>query len=328
MKEWTAALAGFAMLSVMSWGPLAEAPAERQGAEEPRGLRGEPSKQPPGGPFDPWRVPVMMALDANSDGEICAEEIVSASKALKNLDKDGDGKLTREELVPRFAGRRAPGGLGAADRLNGRETLARDDSGTPDASEPPTVAVLKEMHELCAEQTRLDIKKRYFKRVIAREPSRREAATAELQKIDERIAQIQDRLDEIERSELAEFECVARNTKLECSEEPLYGQPSYGIILYANATEDIRKNELLLFHADGVYRTKRSFPKLTTGTGAGWYFRPNRDIPSGSRFVVACIQDAPEEIQNVKNGYMPDSDRARDPSRAYNTQIFLRNGRR
>ncbi len=205
--------------------------------------------------------------------------------------------------------------------------LPRSESGTPVASEPPTTAVLQEMHDLHAEQTRLDIKRRYFKRVIEREPSRRQAATAELQQIDERIAQIQDRLEEIERSELGEFECVARNARLECAEEPLYGQPSYGIILYANATDDIRENELLLFHASAVYRTKGPFPKLTTGTGAGWYFRPNRDIPSGSRFVVACIQDAPEEIQNVKNGYMPDSDRARDPSRAYNTQIFLGNER-
>jgi len=187
--------------------------------------------------------------------------------------------------------------------------------------------VLQEMHDLHAEQTRLDIKRRYFKRVIEREPSRREAPTAELRKIDERMAQIRDRLGRIERSELGEFECVARNASLVCSEEPLYGQPSYGIILNANATADIRDRELLLFHASAVYRTKGSFPKLTT-TGVGWYFRPNRDIPSGSRFVVACIQDAPEEIQNVKNGYMPDSDRARDPSRAYNTEIFIRNGRR
>ena len=215
----------------------------------------------------------------------------------------------------------------AAGPLNARGALVQTEAGTPVANEAPTAAVLHEMHDLCAERTRLDIRRPYFERIIEREPSRREAATAELQKIDERIAQIQDRLEEIERSELSEFECVARNAKLECSEEPLYGQPSYGIILYSNATEDIRKNELLLFHADGVYRTKGSFPKLTTGTGAGWYFRPNRDIPSGSRFVVACIQDAPEEIQNVKNGYMPDSDRARDPSRAYNTQIFLGNER-
>jgi hypothetical protein len=218
--------------------------------------------------------------------------------------------------------------LGAAGPLDRKDALVRAEPGTPVALKAPTTAVLREMHNLRAEHTRLDVRRRYFERSIKREPSRREAATAQLQQIDQRIAQIQGRLEEIERSELGEFERVARNAVLECAEEPLYGQPSYGIILHANATDDIREDELLLFHASTVYRTKGSFPKLTTGTGAGWYFRPNRDIPSGRRFVVVCIQDAPEEIRNVKNGYMPDSDRARDPSRAYNTKIFLRNGRR
>lgn len=216
---------------------------------------------------------------------------------------------------------------GVAGPLNIRGALVRAEPGTPAACEPSSAAVLQEMHDLSAERTRLDVKRRYFKRSIEREPSRREASTAQLQRIDDRIAQIQERLEAIKRSELGEFERVAHNAVLECAEEPLFGQPSYGIILYANATGDIRENELLLFYASAVYRTQGSFPKLTT-TGAGWYFRPNRDVPSGSRFVVACIQDAPEEIRNVKNGYMPNSDRARDPSRAYNTQIFVRNGRR
>jgi len=216
---------------------------------------------------------------------------------------------------------------GVAGSLNGKRALVRAEPGTPVACEAPTAAVLQEMHDLSAEHTRLDIRRRYFERSLKREPSRREASTAQLQRIEERIAQIQDRLEAIERSELGEFERVARNAVLACTEEPLYGQASYGIILHANAAGDIRENELLLSYAGAVYRTKGSFPKLTT-TGAGWYFRPNRDIPSGSRFVVACIQDAPEEIRNVKNGNMPNSDRARDPSRAYNTQIFVKNGRR
>jgi len=215
-----------------------------------------------------------------------------------------------------------------ADPLNGRGVLVEAEHETPATSQPPTGAVFREMHDLCAERTRLDIKRRYFRRVIEREPSRRGAAGAELRTIDGRIAQIQDRLEEIERSELGEFECVARNARLECAEEPLYGQSSYGIVLHANATCDIPENELLLFHAERVYRTSGSFRRLPTGTGQGLYFRPDRDIPGGSRFVVACIQDAPEEIENVKNGCMPDSDRARDPHRAYGTQIFLRDDRR
>ncbi|HCE43376.1 MAG TPA: hypothetical protein DET40_07495 [Lentisphaeria bacterium] len=53
--------------------------------------------------------PVMAALDANGDGVIDEKEIANASAALKKLDKNGDGKLTMDEIRPqRPAG--APGG--------------------------------------------------------------------------------------------------------------------------------------------------------------------------------------------------------------------------
>jgi hypothetical protein len=41
-----------------------------------------------------------MAVDANRDGEISAEEIEGATAALKQLDRNGDGKLTAPELRP------------------------------------------------------------------------------------------------------------------------------------------------------------------------------------------------------------------------------------
>src|SRR5262245_20368412 len=41
---------------------------------------------------------VVAALDANHDGVIDAAEIANASQALKSLDKNGDGSLSREEL--------------------------------------------------------------------------------------------------------------------------------------------------------------------------------------------------------------------------------------
>src|SRR6266700_2854173 len=41
---------------------------------------------------------VVATLDANHDGIIDAAEITNASQALKSLDKNTDGKLTREEL--------------------------------------------------------------------------------------------------------------------------------------------------------------------------------------------------------------------------------------
>jgi len=45
--------------------------------------------------------PLIVALDADKDRVISAEEIENASEALKSLDKNGDGQLTREELRPK-----------------------------------------------------------------------------------------------------------------------------------------------------------------------------------------------------------------------------------
>ena len=44
--------------------------------------------------------PIIVALDADKDGVISAEEITNAAKALATLDKNKDGKLTHEELRP------------------------------------------------------------------------------------------------------------------------------------------------------------------------------------------------------------------------------------
>jgi len=69
--------------------------------EHPRGPRPDgqgpgPGGQGPGG----MRPPLIAALDANNDGVIDAKEIENASKALKKLDKNGDGKLTPDEIRP------------------------------------------------------------------------------------------------------------------------------------------------------------------------------------------------------------------------------------
>ncbi len=81
---------------------------------------GGPQGPPPGqgspGPGDRHRPPpiaVIGALDANHDGVVDATEIANAPVALKSLDKNGDGKLTPDELIgPRPKGMR-PGGPGA-----------------------------------------------------------------------------------------------------------------------------------------------------------------------------------------------------------------------
>ncbi|MDP7000187.1 MAG: hypothetical protein QF569_29400, partial [Candidatus Poribacteria bacterium] len=70
----------------------------------------------PGGQFLPPIDPLIQRLDANSDGEISAEEIAKAHEALKTLDLNKDGQLTFEELMPGFPGGRPgfgrPGGMG------------------------------------------------------------------------------------------------------------------------------------------------------------------------------------------------------------------------
>jgi hypothetical protein len=63
----------------------------------------------------PMIPPLMAALDANHDGVIDEDEIKNASEALRKLDKNGDGKITMEEVRPQRPG--GPSGPeGAAPR--------------------------------------------------------------------------------------------------------------------------------------------------------------------------------------------------------------------
>lgn len=59
---------------------------------------GAPDRPGQGGPVPGG--PVLRALDADGDGEISASEIEGAAKALAKLDKNSDGKLTRDEIGP------------------------------------------------------------------------------------------------------------------------------------------------------------------------------------------------------------------------------------
>ena len=42
--------------------------------------------------------PILAALDTDADGEISAAELAAAPMALKKLDRDGDGRLSEEEV--------------------------------------------------------------------------------------------------------------------------------------------------------------------------------------------------------------------------------------
>jgi len=71
-----------------------------------------PRPTPPEGQRRPMSL-IMRALDANQDGVIDATEIANAANELLTLDKNGDGKLTADEVMPaRPEGGRGPGGPG------------------------------------------------------------------------------------------------------------------------------------------------------------------------------------------------------------------------
>jgi collagen type III alpha len=80
------------------------------GPEGQRGPGGPDGQRGFGGPGGRPMMPVMQALDANGDGTIDEAEIDGAVIALKKLDKNGDRKLTGEELRPQGFG--GPGGPG------------------------------------------------------------------------------------------------------------------------------------------------------------------------------------------------------------------------
>jgi len=76
-----------------------------------------PTNRPGRGPGGPGgdamrRMPLMAALDTNSDGTIDATEIEQSSKSLKTLDKNSDGKLTPDELRPARPAGGQPGAPG------------------------------------------------------------------------------------------------------------------------------------------------------------------------------------------------------------------------
>jgi hypothetical protein len=107
MKVMFRAVAFVAIVGLLLGGDFArsqEAPKE--------GAKKRPDGQRPGqrGTFTPPSNPFFDALDANKDGEISADELNNAVAALKKLDKDSDGKLTREETRPAGFGRGTFGG--------------------------------------------------------------------------------------------------------------------------------------------------------------------------------------------------------------------------
>ncbi|MBS1856028.1 MAG: hypothetical protein JST11_11730 [Acidobacteria bacterium] len=82
-----------------------------------------PGEFPRGGMM---RTPAFQALDADRDGVISAAELANAPAALKSLDKNGDGKLTADEVRPQMGER------------GGREGGRGGREGGPGDSQPPS----------------------------------------------------------------------------------------------------------------------------------------------------------------------------------------------
>jgi len=95
-------------LALACLAPAAAAPAAQEG--RPGG--------PPQMPEFMTASPILRAIDADHDQIISAAELANAPAALKTLDANGDGKLTRAEAGIQMPGR-GPGGPGGPRREGG-----------------------------------------------------------------------------------------------------------------------------------------------------------------------------------------------------------------
>jgi len=118
MRFSTMALTAALAMILMTCASLAQPPGP---PEERRGRPGRPGRldrrgdRPERAAREPRQRqgerpvhPLMVALDLDKDGKLSAAEIANAADALKKLDKDGDGTLSRRELRPPWA-QGAPG---------------------------------------------------------------------------------------------------------------------------------------------------------------------------------------------------------------------------
>ena len=95
----------------------------------------QPPEPPPGRPMPPHPDPLRRALDTNGDHELDADEISKAAEALAALDANKDGRVTRDELIPRppvGGPGRGPGDRGG----DGRPGPAGESGGPPPQGDP------------------------------------------------------------------------------------------------------------------------------------------------------------------------------------------------
>jgi Ca2+-binding EF-hand superfamily protein len=84
--------------------------------------------------------PSMRVLDADRDGSISAAEIQQAASAMADLDRNGDGKLTQEELRPQGGGpppRGQANGMAPDDTVNTLMQFDKNKDGKLSKDEVP-----------------------------------------------------------------------------------------------------------------------------------------------------------------------------------------------
>jgi len=104
MKKLIAGLTAVVAIAIITTFAMSQPPGERGEG------RGQEGRGQGGRGFGPPPNPILKALDTNDDHELSAKEIENATKSLDKLDKNEDGKLSRDELHPFGPG--GPGGFG------------------------------------------------------------------------------------------------------------------------------------------------------------------------------------------------------------------------
>jgi hypothetical protein len=94
------AVAALSVLTCVCLAQVGDGSDQQAATDDGDRCRRQPPCQREGGPPPHPPHPVMMALDADRDGELSADEISSAATALLTLDQNADGVLTRDELRP------------------------------------------------------------------------------------------------------------------------------------------------------------------------------------------------------------------------------------
>ena len=115
--------------------PGQQQPQGGGGPSHPHGNRppknSEDNNKPPHPP-----LPLLEALDADHDGIISADEIKAAPDALKQLDKNKDGKLTPDEFLPPRPDGPPPGGPNGGGNKPGTQPFPGEKSTTTGTQKP------------------------------------------------------------------------------------------------------------------------------------------------------------------------------------------------